>query len=278
MVSEMNPMELMDSPATAVDDDVFVNLDAFDMLGDFPELEILDHSGNNSGSWKEIKNDPFPAEFQPDRSASVPQGQSNQSETAKDVKDESSSSATNIRDEFREGSASITDYSPEWAYPEGGVKVLVTGPWYSSSSRYTVLFDSFPVPTSLVQSGVLRCFCPGKFRIYPPPFRVDVNRNLCPKPTKSVWPRCKSRVKGSSSQTLSCSSTRGHRRTIPSSSKNRNWRRMKIYSSSLFSRDWKRSMVGSRSSRNPEAAIWLVACWESARPSGYIYKFLRITV
>lgn len=58
--------------------------------------------------------------------------------------------------------ASITDFSPEWAYPEGGVKVLVTGPWHSNVSSYTVLFDTFPVPTTLVQSGVLRCYCPGK--------------------------------------------------------------------------------------------------------------------
>lgn len=48
MVPEINPMELIDSPPTVVDDDVFVNLDAFDMLSDFPELEILDNSGNNS--------------------------------------------------------------------------------------------------------------------------------------------------------------------------------------------------------------------------------------
>lgn len=58
--------------------------------------------------------------------------------------------------------ASISDFSPDWAYPEGGVKVLVTGPWNSASSSYTVLFDTFPVPTTLVQSGVLRCYCPGK--------------------------------------------------------------------------------------------------------------------
>lgn len=65
----------------------------------------------------------------------------------------------------REGTANITDYSPEWAYPEGGVKVLVTGPWYSTTSPYTVLFDTFPVPTTLVQSGVLRCYCPGNHYI-----------------------------------------------------------------------------------------------------------------
>lgn len=55
----------------------------------------------------------------------------------------------------------IADYSPEWAYPEGGVKVLVAGPWTETSDQYTVLFDNFPVPSILVQNGLLRCFCPG---------------------------------------------------------------------------------------------------------------------
>jgi hypothetical protein len=31
-----------------VDDDVFVNLDAFDMLSEFPELEGLDHNHNST--------------------------------------------------------------------------------------------------------------------------------------------------------------------------------------------------------------------------------------
>lgn len=47
LVSGLNPLEFIDvavSPPTAMDDDVFVNLDAFDMLGDFPELEVLDSS------------------------------------------------------------------------------------------------------------------------------------------------------------------------------------------------------------------------------------------
>ncbi len=59
------------------------------------------------------------------------------------------------------GIANITDFSPDWSYVEGGVKILVTGPWYSTTSPYTVLFDSITVPATLVQSGVLRCFCPG---------------------------------------------------------------------------------------------------------------------
>lgn len=60
-----------------------------------------------------------------------------------------------------EGTLSITDYSPEWAYPEGGVKVLVAGPWTDTSDQYTILFDNFPVPSILVQNGLLRCYCPG---------------------------------------------------------------------------------------------------------------------
>ncbi|XP_073795265.1 calmodulin-binding transcription activator 1 isoform X29 [Danio rerio] len=54
----------------------------------------------------------------------------------------------------------VTDYSPEWSYPEGGVKVLITGPWQEDSSSYTCLFDQISVPASLIQPGVLRCYCP----------------------------------------------------------------------------------------------------------------------
>ncbi|XP_058266162.1 calmodulin-binding transcription activator 1 isoform X6 [Hemibagrus wyckioides] len=54
----------------------------------------------------------------------------------------------------------VTDYSPEWSYPEGGVKVLITGPWQEASSQYSCLFDQISVPASLIQPGVLRCYCP----------------------------------------------------------------------------------------------------------------------
>uniref|UniRef100_A0A8D0DWF2 Calmodulin-binding transcription activator 1 n=1 Tax=Salvator merianae TaxID=96440 RepID=A0A8D0DWF2_SALMN len=54
----------------------------------------------------------------------------------------------------------VTDYSPEWSYPEGGVKVLITGPWQEASNNYTCLFDQVSVPASLIQPGVLRCYCP----------------------------------------------------------------------------------------------------------------------
>ncbi|XP_039863776.1 calmodulin-binding transcription activator 1 isoform X10 [Simochromis diagramma] len=54
----------------------------------------------------------------------------------------------------------VTDYSPEWSYPEGGVKVLITGPWQEATSNYSCLFDQISVPASLIQPGVLRCYCP----------------------------------------------------------------------------------------------------------------------
>lgn len=57
-------------------------------------------------------------------------------------------------------SARITDFSPEWCYPEGGAKVLITGEWRTDQGAYTCLFDGCSVPAILYQSGVLRCFCP----------------------------------------------------------------------------------------------------------------------
>ncbi len=40
--------------------------------------------------------------------------------------------------------------------------MLVTGPWYSTISPYSVLFDDVSVPATLIQRGVLRCYTPGK--------------------------------------------------------------------------------------------------------------------
>lgn len=100
-------------------DDVFVNLDAFDMLVELPDLEFGENNFSKSGN-------------------------------------QMSSQSTAGSGEC----LTISDYSPEWAYTDGGVKVLVTGPWKSPASSYTVLFDSFPVQTTVVQEGVLRCYCP----------------------------------------------------------------------------------------------------------------------
>ncbi|XP_072255388.1 calmodulin-binding transcription activator 2 isoform X4 [Pyxicephalus adspersus] len=71
-----------------------------------------------------------------------------------------------ITDSFSEtgdgsiGLVGITDFSPEWSYPEGGVKILITGPWVEDSDSYSCVFDHVTVPASLIQSGVLRCYCP----------------------------------------------------------------------------------------------------------------------
>ncbi|XP_063364122.1 calmodulin-binding transcription activator 2 [Cydia amplana] len=137
MVSGIDTMDFIESceavasPTHVVDDNVFVNLDAFDMLGDFPELEVLDPCT--------ISTHPLPI-----RGKSPPTEEANEK----------------MQTESSEGALSITDYCPEWAYPEGGVKVLVAGPWTDTSDQYTVLFDNFPVPSILVQNGLLRCYCP----------------------------------------------------------------------------------------------------------------------
>ncbi|CAH2048201.1 unnamed protein product, partial [Iphiclides podalirius] len=138
MVSGIDTMDFIESceavasPTQVVDDNVFVNLDAFDMLGDFPELEVLDPSS--------ISTNPVPS--------------SGKSPPTDDGNEKMQTDCAS------EGALSITDYSPEWAYPEGGVKVLVAGPWTDTSDQYTVLFDNFPVPSILVQNGLLRCYCP----------------------------------------------------------------------------------------------------------------------
>ncbi|KAM9313139.1 calmodulin-binding transcription activator 2 [Gastrophryne carolinensis] len=71
-----------------------------------------------------------------------------------------------INDSFSEpgdgslGLVGITDFSPDWSYPEGGVKILITGPWVDDADSYSCVFDHVTVPASLIQSGVLRCYCP----------------------------------------------------------------------------------------------------------------------
>ncbi|KAB7505930.1 Calmodulin-binding transcription activator 1 [Armadillidium nasatum] len=136
-----NPMDFIDSNMPSAEDDVLANLDAFDMLSDFPDLEHYDTSP-------------------PDNLNSNHSNSSASSSTNVSGKSVTNQSQQTLRIDYRENSSNISDYSPEWAYPEGGVKVLVTGPWYSSTSPYTVLFDGVPTPTTLVQAGVLRCYCP----------------------------------------------------------------------------------------------------------------------
>ncbi|XP_070153866.1 calmodulin-binding transcription activator 2 isoform X3 [Polyergus mexicanus] len=117
--SMINPMDFIDSS-----DDVLVNLDAFDVFGDLPELHDFEadqtkHEEQRGGPENDVGCHP----------------------------------GTTVH---------IAEYSPEWSYTEGGVKVLVAGPWTggSGSQSYSVLFDAEPVEACLVQPGVLRCRCP----------------------------------------------------------------------------------------------------------------------
>ncbi|XP_053688372.1 uncharacterized protein LOC128737701 isoform X2 [Sabethes cyaneus] len=149
MNGEINPMDFIEncgSQQDTVDDDVFVNLDAFDMLVEFPELELDAKSGFFNGS-----------DTGTETGGEVDDGASDLSHFK--LSADSGIGLGGTVGPHGVNVSTITDFSPEWAYPEGGIKVLVTGPW-SSSSSYTVLFDSFPVPTTLVQNGVLRCYCP----------------------------------------------------------------------------------------------------------------------
>lgn len=167
----LNPMDFIDNcdggqintvqAAVHDDDDVFVNLDAFDMFVEFPELDldgkssltcttdntIIDMVGDDvNGSIRNNNNGNEPNAGNVGLSMTLPSS----------VQYVNQLNETDSRNDL----FNISDFSPEWAYPEGGIKVLVTGPWDHANSNYTVLFDSFPVPTTIVQSGVLRCYCP----------------------------------------------------------------------------------------------------------------------
>ncbi|EDW02382.1 GH19921 [Drosophila grimshawi] len=119
--------------------DVFANLDAFDMLVEFPELDLDDKQALNNTALQQEQNLVHSSSYL--GAAAQSQLQQSQTQTQRKL-------------------LNICDFSPEWSYTEGGVKVLVAGPWTSDGGCYTVLFDAQPVPTVLVQEGVLRCYCP----------------------------------------------------------------------------------------------------------------------
>ncbi|EDW35607.1 GL17354 [Drosophila persimilis] len=136
--SNGNPQEVEKKPSVGQEveaepeeddtDDVFANLDAFDMLVEFPELDLDDKQALNNTALEQ---------------GSYLGQAAAQTQQPRKIHN-------------------ICDFSPEWSYTEGGVKVLVAGPWTSSNGAgaYTVLFDAQPVPTQMVQEGVLRCYCP----------------------------------------------------------------------------------------------------------------------
>ncbi|XP_055315891.1 calmodulin-binding transcription activator 1 isoform X2 [Sitodiplosis mosellana] len=159
-------------PSSVHDDDVFVNLDAFDMFVEFPELDLdakaslsCPTDSNIIDMVSDDVTDPIQLR-QTHESESSSRLLSNDVDNPNGINDDAqqtsqfTATAVQLSDsESRADLFNISDFSPEWAYPEGGIKVLVTGPW-NQNSNYTVLFDSFPVPTTIVQSGVLRCYCP----------------------------------------------------------------------------------------------------------------------
>ncbi|GAB6031367.1 hypothetical protein CHUAL_009151 [Chamberlinius hualienensis] len=155
--SDLNPMDFIDNDISTPDDDVFANLDAFDMLTDFPDLDTLNAadaitSSSPSLSSSSILHSGLGLGLSGLTSLTNPNSCGGRTGVQ--------SGPLASRMDHREGTANITDFSPEWSYPDGGIKVLVTGPWYSTSSPYNILFDGVSVPTTLVQSGVLRCCCP----------------------------------------------------------------------------------------------------------------------
>lgn len=98
------------SSSVQEEDDSFVNLDAFDMLIELPELESArNHAMAKSSHENSMLN--------------------------------------------------ITEFCPDWSFVEGGVKILITGPWAMESS-YTAYFDNISVQATVVQNGVLKLFAP----------------------------------------------------------------------------------------------------------------------
>ncbi|KAH9318327.1 hypothetical protein KI387_020096, partial [Taxus chinensis] len=76
---------------------------------------------------------------------------------------------------------SITEISPEWAYLDGGSKVIIVGEFFGNPSEQTwhCMFGDIEVPAEIIQKGVLLCkapvHAPGKL-----PFYVTCgNREAC---------------------------------------------------------------------------------------------------
>ncbi|XP_073846812.1 calmodulin-binding transcription activator isoform X2 [Musca autumnalis] len=137
-------------------DDVFAHLDAFDMLVEFPELDLDDKQALSNTALEQAANGVTAHHM-------VNGGHQSTADSChqhlQNLPIYESGSAVHQDLSCDKKFLKICDFSPDWSYPEGGVKVLVAGPW-SMDCQYTVLFDSHPVPTVMVQEGVLRCYCP----------------------------------------------------------------------------------------------------------------------
>ena len=98
-VVDVNPMDFIDNDIASQDDDVLANLYAFDMLTDFPDLDHYDTSP-------------------PDNINSNNSDTSSSNSTNNSGKSVTNQSQQTMKMDYRENTANITDYSPEWAYPE----------------------------------------------------------------------------------------------------------------------------------------------------------------
>ncbi|XP_046655102.1 calmodulin-binding transcription activator 1-like isoform X5 [Daphnia pulicaria] len=147
------------SVETTAEDDLLVNLDAFDMLTEFSDLDchdtidsLISIQADGAGGGGGTSGSPSDGSDGKDLN-----GIHARIHQLKDMPSPSTLSATG--DPLL---TSITDFSPEWAPTEGGAKLLITGSFCSPtlSGSYSVLFDGIAVPAVWVQLGVLRCFCP----------------------------------------------------------------------------------------------------------------------
>ncbi|KAI1309441.1 Calmodulin-binding transcription activator 1 [Halotydeus destructor] len=152
-VDDVNPMDFIDNDISTPDDELF-SLEAFDMIAEFPNMD-----DDNLPDWFRVNQSrPSTSRGQP-LNCTIKQEPGQGQEEPADQSSSASSSAA-MTETGQDGLALISDYSPEWSYSEGGVKVLVAGPWNQSTGQYSILFDGITVPSSLVQHGVLRCFSP----------------------------------------------------------------------------------------------------------------------
>uniref|UniRef100_A0A0P6EII8 Calmodulin-binding transcription activator n=1 Tax=Daphnia magna TaxID=35525 RepID=A0A0P6EII8_9CRUS len=146
------------SVETTAEDDLLVNLDAFDMLTEFSDLDCHDTIDSlisiQTGTAGGGRASGSPSDGSDGKDMNAINDRIHQLKDVPSPPTLSTSGDSML--------TSITDFSPEWAPTEGGTKLLITGSFCSPtlSGSYSVVFDGIAVPAVWVQLGVLRCFCP----------------------------------------------------------------------------------------------------------------------
>ncbi|CAD8058046.1 unnamed protein product [Paramecium sonneborni] len=70
-------------------------------------------------------------------------------------------SSDDFNSSFKEAlSVKIVDFSPEWDYTEGGMKMMLCFQPIKEIYQCQILFGNVPVPANCVQPGVLKCLVP----------------------------------------------------------------------------------------------------------------------